>query len=223
MNVEKQLTELHDNLRQILDPDDYGWVQRPTEVVIDDLIMAGVEFEKCKNRPLESIEKCNDREKLIELLYEFSELDEPGDGRTWWEHLADFLIEKLNLTLLENNLEVSRVMLREEQKKREKAEHDRDRYARKIEELTEQNERLRAEYEKAQIFSVFPKEEELKYLNALERMAKEYKTVRADTVENLCTRFAVHFGTYTDKDTVKVSEVFRLLSKFTEEICDTTN
>lgn len=55
----------------------------------------------------------------------------------------------------------------------------------RIKELAEENERLRAENEKAQIFSVFPKDEELKYLNALERMAKEYKTVRADTVRKM--------------------------------------
>lgn len=38
----KRLEELHDALRQVLDPDDYGWINRSTEVVIDDLIMAGV-------------------------------------------------------------------------------------------------------------------------------------------------------------------------------------
>ena len=54
--------------------------------------------------------------------------------------------------------------------------------------LTEENERLSAGYEKAQILSVFPKEEELKYLNALERMAKEYQTVRADTVRKMLER-----------------------------------
>lgn len=199
-NVEKQLAELHDNLRQILDPDDYGWVHSPTEVVIDDLIMAGVEFEKCKKRPLESIEKCNDREKLI-------------------------------VTLLENNLEVSRVMLREAHKKLEKAEHDRDRYARKIEELTEESEEWRKSwaenqrqwdeaYEKLEAENA---EQDEAILKALKHMGVIRREVKGATVENLRTRFAIHFGTYTDKDTVKVSEVFRLLSKFTEEICDTTN
>ena len=32
------------------------------------------------------------RDRLIELLYAFSELDEPKDGRTWREHQADFLL-----------------------------------------------------------------------------------------------------------------------------------
>ena len=42
MNTDKQIDKLHDALREILDPEGYGWINKSTEVVIDDLIMAGV-------------------------------------------------------------------------------------------------------------------------------------------------------------------------------------
>ena len=46
MEADKQIEKLHDELREIIDPDDYGWINKSTEVVIDDLIMAGVGVEK---------------------------------------------------------------------------------------------------------------------------------------------------------------------------------
>lgn len=223
------------------------------------------------------------REKLIEWISEFRELDEPGDGRTWTEHLADFLAERLSA--YENNLAVSRTVLRETQIKFEKAEHDRDRYARKIEELTEENERLRWISASVCVGDVMTPEEmeELRAVpghgdpvgepgecvlkhkcvaDTVRKMRDRLKELYTDeiitddmtvaigvikqniddvaeeiaegvcdapkdavraTTEDLHTRFAMHFGTYTDKDTVKVSEVFRLLRKFEGEICDTTN
>ena len=46
------------------------------------------------------------------------------------------------------------------------------------------------------------------------------KFIRADTVRNMQEKFTIHFGTYTDKDEVKISEVFRLLSKFAKEMLE---
>ena len=43
---------------------------------------------------------------------------------------------------------------------------------------------------------------------------------KAETLSDLQTRFAIHFGTYTKDATIKVSDVFKLLSKFTEEIME---
>ena len=62
-----------------------------------------------------------------------------------------------------------------------------------------------------------------------ERLKKAYahyeettglKQVRADTVQKLQDSIAVHFGTYTDKDTVKVVEVFKLLERVGREILE---
>ena len=64
----------------------------------------------------------------------------------------------------------------------------REKTLRITEQLTEEIERLNREATKLQIFSVFPKEEELKYLNALERMSNDYKTIRADTVRKMQER-----------------------------------
>ena len=50
MNTDKQIDKLHDDLRDILDPDDCGWINKSTEVVIDDLIMAGVSVDEYKTR-----------------------------------------------------------------------------------------------------------------------------------------------------------------------------
>lgn len=44
--------------------------------------------------------------------------------------------------------------------------------------------------------------------------------IRADTVRKMQDAVAVHFGTYTDTDTVKVSDVFRLLGKIAEEMLE---
>lgn len=42
----------------------------------------------------------------------------------------------------------------------------------------------------------------------------------ADTVEALRTRFAVRFGTYTDKDMTPITEVFRLLDQIAKEFME---
>lgn len=60
MNTDKQIEKLHDDLREIIDPEGYGWINKSTEVVIDDLIMGGVEIsEKCEKTPCNYIEKCD--------------------------------------------------------------------------------------------------------------------------------------------------------------------
>lgn len=41
-----------------------------------------------------------------------------------------------------------------------------------------------------------------------------------DALSALQTMFAVHFGTYTDKDMTPISKVFSLMKKFKEEVSD---
>lgn len=56
-----------------------------------------------------------------------------------------------------------------------------------------------------------------------EELTAEYDSMAksiADTVEDLRTLFAVHFGTYTDKDTVKIADVFRLLDQIAKEMVE---
>lgn len=46
------------------------------------------------------------------------------------------------------------------------------------------------------------------------------KQVKADTVKEIQTKVAMHFGTYTDEDTVKVVDVFKLLSQIEKEVLE---
>lgn len=93
---------------------------------------------------------------------------------------------------MQARLEVNKIMKRKLEKALEKAEHDRDRYARKI-----------AELEEHQIADM-----------------EMFKTLRADTARDIQTRVAVHFGTYTDKDVVKVADVFKLINQIALEILE---
>lgn len=80
-----------------------------------------------------------------------------------------------------------------------------------IRELTEENERLRAE---AGNQSVLWRQ----HFESIYETAKG--TVKADTVRKMQIKFAMHFGTYTGKDTIKVSDLFKLLSKFADEMLE---
>ncbi len=55
------------------------------------------------------------------------------------------------------------------------------------------------------------------------RLNIECEYTRADTVRKMQDAFAVHFGTYTDKDTVKVLDVFRLLDQIAKEMSEGAN
>ena len=43
---------------------------------------------------------------------------------------------------------------------------------------------------------------------------------KAEAIRTLQDRLAMHFGTYTDKDTVSVRDVFKLISKISEDILE---
>ena len=51
-------------------------------------------------------------------------------------------------------------------------------------------------------------------------MIPSVESVKADTLNDVQMRFAMHFGTYTGDAEVKVSDVFKLLSKFKEEMLE---
>ena len=56
----------------------------------------------------------------------------------------------------------------------------------------------------------------------LESSAKDIDvfTTKTEAIRTLQDRLAVHFGTYTDKDTIHVREVFKLISKLSEKILE---
>ena len=109
-----------------------------------------------------------------------------------------------------------------------------------IKELTEENDRLStalAEYEyktniriseeyyTAEAYDELREENErLKQLNESYAEIEQgcivtgVKKVQADTVREMQTRFAMHFGTYRPTDVVKVTEVFKLLKKISGEM-----
>ncbi len=89
-----------------------------------------------------------------------------------------------------------------------------------IREQAEEIERLNKAATKLQIFSVFPKEEELKYLNALERMSNDYKTVRADTVRKMQERLnekAEIVSTYGNPTMVDLDDINQIAKELLEE------
>lgn len=57
----------------------------------------------------------------------------------------------------------------------------------------------------------------IRALNAIGNVRRETK---AYTVRDIETMFAVHFGTYTEKDKVKIADVFRLLNRISNEILE---
>ncbi len=79
-------------------------------------------------------------------------------------------------------------------------------YGEKCDRLTEENERLRAEV------SVKKK--------LLDKCVDLEDKVKSDTVSELQTRFAIHYGTYTDKDMTPITEVFRLLDQIAKELME---
>lgn len=46
------------------------------------------------------------------------------------------------------------------------------------------------------------------------------KEIRAETLRELQTRLTMHFGTYRGDSTIEVSEVFKIVDKIVEEMCD---
>jgi hypothetical protein len=48
-------------------------------------------------------------------------------------------------------------------------------------------------------------------------------SVRADTVSEIRARVAVHFGTYCEKDQVKIADVFKLIDQIAKEMMEGEN
>ena len=78
-----------------------------------------------------------------------------------------------------------------------------------IRELTEENERLQAKVEQSEIT-----------IKDLHLELAESVQIKADTLKDIQIKFAMHFGTYRSEDSIKVSDVFALLEKFTEEMLE---
>jgi GAF domain-containing protein len=79
-----------------------------------------------------------------------------------------------------------------------------------VERLTEENERL--------------KEKADRHLDNLKAVLEERSenTIVADTVREIKTRFALRYGTYTDKYMTPITEVFWLLDRIANEILNNT-
>lgn len=86
------------------------------------------------------------------------------------------------------------------------------------EELTEENERLKNSI----TFQVVMPDEKMEEIKAecLERVELDVKECRADTLEKIKIQFAMRFGTYTDKDQVKIADVFMLLDQIPKEMLE---
>lgn len=49
----------------------------------------------------------------------------------------------------------------------------------------------------------------------------EIERTKADTVRDMHTMFAIHFGTYTENDTVKIKDLFSLIDQIANELLNT--
>lgn len=86
-----------------------------------------------------------------------------------------------------------------------------------IKELSEENERLRiALNTDISIVRLSRGDGKTQYLREVARV--KIDAVRSDTVRKMQDSIAVHFGTYTTEDTVKVLDVIRVIYKLGEEL-----
>lgn len=100
----------------------------------------------------------------------------------------------------------------------------------RIKELTEENEGLRVDKKKLineneelkkQIQEADFTEEEIDFIDEYTRLLNEgIRDAKANNVSEIKTRFAMRFGTYTDKDMTPITEVFRLLDQIAKEMLD---
>lgn len=97
----------------------------------------------------------------------------------------------------------------------------------KVKKLTEENERLRAEKETLEIYNADYKFKNKEVMAFNRRWAKECADLQEEcdlikekTEENIKLRLAMQFGTYTDKDTVKIADVFRLIDQISKDMLE---
>ena len=100
----------------------------------------------------------------------------------------------------------------------------------RVGELAEENERLRAEKETLEIYNADYKFKNKEVMAFNRRWAKECADLQEEcdlikekTEENIKLRLAMHFGTYTDKDTVKIADVFKLIDQIAKEMLEGEN
>lgn len=162
-----------------------------------------------------------EREQIIKALECCADANSCYDGKCPYKHhiltVCTTSLSRDALSLIKEltaKTEAQDITISELRQKLEKAQHDADRYARKIEELTEVNERMMVACRMAQV----PLPDGLEIIHNF--CQKQAKKAKADTVRKMQDMVAVHFGTYTDKDTVKVLDVFRLLDKIANEMLE---
>jgi hypothetical protein len=74
---------------------------------------------------------------------------------------------------------------------------------------------------KNQIQEPFFTEEEIDFIDEYTRLLNEgIRDAKANNVSEIKTRFAMRFGTYTDKDMTPITEVFRLLDQIAKEMLE---
>ena len=105
-------------------------------------------------------------------------------------------------------------------------------YGEKCDRLTEENERLRAENKalvnenvelKNQIQEEIS-EEDINLFDEFTKLLHEgIREAKANNVSEIKTRFAMRYGTYTDKDMTPITEVFRVLDQIAKEMLEGDN
>ncbi len=96
-----------------------------------------------------------------------------------------------------------------------------------IEELVKENEDLKYDIDSSVILlKKQRKESRIEHQNQMRMLGEIYDGIvqlRVNIVRKMQEDVAIYFGTYTDKDEVKVSDVIRLINRISEEILEEGN
>lgn len=96
-----------------------------------------------------------------------------------------------------------------------------------IEELVKENEDLKYDIDSSAILLKKQREESrIEHQNQMRMLDEIYDGIiqlKVNIVRKIQEDVAIYFGTYTDKDEVKVSDVIRLINRISEEILEEGN
>lgn len=153
----------------------------------------------CGECPLDCA-KCEEFDCVKQTLSLIKELTEENEGL--YRSLDDKIQENKRLT--EHNAQILQFGQEWEALARK--------FEAKNKKLAEENEGLQSEERRAFRYLAYGDVKVLTLPTVME--------IKADTIRKMQTMFAVHFGTYTENDTVKIKDVFRLLDQIAKEMIE---
>ena len=125
-------------------------------------------------------------------------------------------IAKDTLALIDELTEKNTEIIKSWNKLKESHESACEKCRAEFKELINENAELKSQIQEADFT-----EEEIDFIDEYTRLLNEgIRDAKANNVSEIKTRFAMRFGTYTDKDMTPITEVFRLLDQIAKEISE---